>query len=170
MIHALNSLIARDHFDTSAYFKPTLQEFTRAGQLLALPRETSSLALYYNQERFDEAGLPAPDKSWTWETLVSRARKLTQGDGPSREWGIYPPTYHGRDLSIVWQNEGDLLSPDRTKSAVLDPRTVEAYQWIFDLMLRAKNAVLADLWSGKRPVDNALQELDKTINQWLAKP
>ena len=44
---------------------------------------------------------------------------------------------------MVWQNEGEFLTADRKKSAVLNLRTVEAYQWIYNLMYKEKVAPTA---------------------------
>lgn len=143
-LYPLDELIAADkQFGLDAYFAPPVREFQSEGRQVALPRETSSLVLYYNQDRFDEAGLVAPDKTWTWATLLAAARKLTGGEGAVRKWGFHAPTYHGYDLTVVWQNEGEFLTADRKKSAVLNPRTIEAYQWIYNLMYKEKVAPTA---------------------------
>lgn len=140
-LYPLNSFIGNDQqFSLDAYFSPPVQEFQYGGEQVALPRETSSLVLYYNQDRFEEVGLTPPDKSWTWTTLVGAARKMTGGEGAARKWGLFAPTYHGYDLTVVWQNEGEFLTADRKKSAVLNPRTVEAYQWIYNLMYKERVA------------------------------
>ena len=52
------------------------------GELKALPLNTLGSFLFYNKNLLDKAGLPYPptnwdDQSWTWDKMVSYAKKLT---------------------------------------------------------------------------------------------
>ena len=54
------------------------------GQICGLPVDIAGWAIYYNRGLFDSAGRPYPDESWTWDTLLDVAKKLTRdldGDG-----------------------------------------------------------------------------------------
>ena len=50
-------------------------------EIHGLPVGADPVVLYYNKGHFDEAGLPYPDKNWTWADLVAAARKLTKVEG-----------------------------------------------------------------------------------------
>ncbi len=45
--------------------------------------------VYYRKDLFADAGLAPPDSSWTWDEMVSRARKLTRPPGPDGTGGRY---------------------------------------------------------------------------------
>ena len=45
--------------------------------------------VYYRKDLLADAGLPFPDSSWTWETMVAYARKLTHAAGPDGLGGRY---------------------------------------------------------------------------------
>jgi len=59
-------------------FFPMVQAMKRDGEYMALPTAVRSLALFYNQRLFDEAGIEAPPA--TLDELVEIAKKLTKKD------------------------------------------------------------------------------------------
>ncbi|OED38139.1 ABC transporter substrate-binding protein [Chromatiales bacterium (ex Bugula neritina AB1)] len=60
-------------------FFPMVQAMKRDGEYMALPTAVRSLALFYNERLFKEAGIDAPPA--TLEELVETAKKLTKKDG-----------------------------------------------------------------------------------------
>jgi multiple sugar transport system substrate-binding protein len=60
-------------------FFPMVQAMKVDGDYMALPTAVRSLALFYNQRLFDEAGITAPPA--TLDELVETAKKLTKRDG-----------------------------------------------------------------------------------------
>jgi len=70
-----------EHFDPAmieAEFFPMVQAMKRDGQYMALPTAVRSLALFYNQRLFDDAGIEGPPA--TLDELVDIAEKLTVRD------------------------------------------------------------------------------------------
>jgi len=59
-------------------FFPMVQAMKRDGEYMALPTAVRSLALFYNQRLFDEAGIEAPPANL--DELVETAKKLTKKD------------------------------------------------------------------------------------------
>jgi multiple sugar transport system substrate-binding protein len=55
-----------------------LSDFNDEGKIFALPLSVDSLALYYNKDLFNEAGITAPPEDW--ETFGEDARKMTKID------------------------------------------------------------------------------------------
>jgi multiple sugar transport system substrate-binding protein len=60
-------------------FFPMVQAMKKDGAYYALPTAVRSLALFYNQRLFDEAGIEAPPSNL--DELVEVAQKLTKRDG-----------------------------------------------------------------------------------------
>lgn len=55
-------------FDLSTYYQPIVDAHKVNGKLYVLPRDIAPSGLiYYNKKAFDEAGIPYPDGSWTWD-------------------------------------------------------------------------------------------------------
>ncbi len=137
----LSPLIARDGFDTSALADLAVKDFTAPdGHLYGLPRDLSTIALYYNKTMFDAAGIPYPDATWDWDKLVEVATKLTKTSGGTTQWGFYTETSDMENYwsSLVWQAGGDILSPDK-KTVVIDTDQAAAgIQFLQDLIYKDK--------------------------------
>ncbi|MEG0900892.1 MAG: sugar ABC transporter substrate-binding protein, partial [Clostridia bacterium] len=102
------------------------------GKQLAVPKDYDTIALAYNKEIFDNAGVAYPDNTWTWDTLRETAKKLTD---PQK--GIYgfgaPNDRQAGYLNFIYQNGG--FSFENGVSGYDQPATQEALQAWVDLML-----------------------------------
>jgi len=121
-----------------------VKDFTTAdGKQLGLPRDLNVIALFYNKDLFDKAGVPYPDDTWDWAKLIEVGKKLTidtNKDGKIDQWGLYTETTDMENYwsSLVWQNGGDILAPDG-KSIVLDqPAATGGLQHLQDLIWKDK--------------------------------
>ena len=96
----------------------------------AVPKDYDTIALVYNKEIFDNAGIAYPDGTWTWDTLLETAKKLTDA-----EKGIYgfgaPNDRQSGYLNLIYQNEG--FAFEDGKSGYDQAATREAIQWWVDL-------------------------------------
>ena len=122
-----------------------------------LPMNYSTLALYYNKKLFDDAGLPYPTENWTWNDLLSAARKLTidgNKDGVPEQWGI--------QMNANWENGfeywvaaagGRLISEDGKKIVgyMDSPEAIRALKFYADLYHKYRVApppVDLQAWAG----------------------
>jgi multiple sugar transport system substrate-binding protein len=138
----LGPLIARDGFDTGQLADLAVKDFLGPdGNQYGLPRDMSTVGLYYNKTMFDAAGLPYPDATWDWAKLAEVAAKLTKtSGGTTSQWGFYTETSDMENYwsSLVWQAGGDILSPDK-KTAVIDSAQAAAgIQFLQDLIYKDK--------------------------------
>ncbi|MBE9169227.1 ABC transporter substrate-binding protein [Pleurocapsales cyanobacterium LEGE 06147] len=62
-------------FDLADFATPLLESFRYRERLYGLPKDYSTLALFYNKQAFAAAGLTAPPR--TWEELLTYAKQLT---------------------------------------------------------------------------------------------
>ncbi|MBR2883206.1 MAG: sugar ABC transporter substrate-binding protein [Clostridia bacterium] len=98
------------------------------GKVWGVPHAINTVALYYNEELFDKAGLEYPSENWTWDDMLDAAKKLTTpkdkngissvygfGLASSMTLGWYP---------VILANGGSPLNADKTKSNFNDPKTV----------------------------------------------
>lgn len=81
------------------YFSGTTEALTIGGKLVALPTWVATSAVLYNKDIFNESGIPFPDGTWTWDTLVQQGRKVTK-TGP--EGNITRWFYSGDGYRLVW--------------------------------------------------------------------
>lgn len=102
------------------------------GKVWGVPHGINSLALYYNEQIFDDAGIEYPDETWTYQEMIDTARKLTSeknADGISEIYGFTG----GYGITTGWlpfmlSTGGAPLNGDRTESNFSDPRTVEGME------------------------------------------
>jgi multiple sugar transport system substrate-binding protein len=137
LVDSVDERAARDKFDLRAFFPATLDlcRWTVAGaaKLWALPRHPSPQALFYSPERFAARGLTAPDASWTWDTWLETAKKLS-GAG---QWGALSPyTIPHQAFPVVRSMGGDVLDKAGRKFTLHEAAATAAIQWIADISLR----------------------------------
>jgi multiple sugar transport system substrate-binding protein len=92
------------------------------GTTIGIPALVDNLALLYNKDLFDKAGIAQPTNDMTWDQFRQDAKKLTDRahnvygtaydvtGGEGTTWAMWPQ---------LWQNGGEILSKDE-KSATFD--------------------------------------------------
>lgn len=104
-------------------------------QLLGIPKDYDNIALWYNTELFDDAGLEYPDETWTWDDLLENAMELR--DEESGVYGFLAPLdRHEGYHNFIYQNGGQVISDDKTESGFRNQETIEAVQWYVDLSVK----------------------------------
>ena len=81
-------------YDPSIYLPGLLDPGQVDGVQYLLPKDYSPVAVYYNKDIFDDAGIPYPQEGWTWDDLLDIALELTQdldGDNAPDIWGLQLP-------------------------------------------------------------------------------
>jgi len=135
----LDECLANLDFDTSVYLPGLLEPGTIDDELYFLPKDYSTLAVYYNKAIFDEAGVPYPADGWTWDDLLTTAQALTQdkdGDGQTDLWGIQLPANWTTGFEYwVAAAGGSLISEDGTTymGFMNSNDTIRASQFYADL-------------------------------------
>jgi multiple sugar transport system substrate-binding protein len=120
---------------------PMLRYPDPSGRLYAFPFQWVCSVLYYNKDLFDQAGVPYPDESWTYETLLDAAKELT-GDG---QFGFSSNSQHTLLDAAIYANGGKVLNDDYKTCALADnPEAIETIQWFVDLIAKHKVAPDAD--------------------------
>ena len=121
-------------------FPISLESFRRGKSLRAFPVAMGSYPLYYNKDLFDAANIRYPDSTWTYDTLLSAAQKLTvdkDGDGKPDQWGFLLDNSGGFD-GLLYSLGGAVLTDDLQQSAFNQPRTLKALQFWVDLVQKYK--------------------------------
>lgn len=89
------------------FYEPLIQAFTGAedGQLYGIPKDYSTLGLFYNQQILDEAGVEPPT---TWEELRQVGQELTGDD----RWGLSIQPELPRYLAFALQQDAPLIGEE----------------------------------------------------------
>ncbi|HSV30543.1 MAG TPA: sugar ABC transporter substrate-binding protein [Atribacteraceae bacterium] len=116
---------------------------TYKGHQYAVPFLWVAIAMFYNRDLFEEAGLTVPPSNlddpaldeWTWETFVDVAQKLTLPE--QDQWGFSwsaafrDPNYL---YPFFYQAGTDVLDLENNRAAFYGPEGVAALQFIVDLV------------------------------------
>jgi len=108
------------------FYPGLLSPFQVDGSTYGLPKDASPLALFYNPEMLDAAGVEVPTN---WDELAAAAEALTSADvtglclgAEIQRWGAF-----------IYQNGGALYNEDMTEMTLDSPETVEALDYLLGL-------------------------------------
>jgi multiple sugar transport system substrate-binding protein len=119
------------------------------GELWGLPDGGTPMVMYYNPEAVARAGLEPPTSDWTWDEFLEFTQKMTlDSEGRNRldpdfdednvvQWGFRVRQYVFEWIYWVWQNGGDVFSPDGTTvdGYLNSPEAIEAITFLRDMVL-----------------------------------
>jgi multiple sugar transport system substrate-binding protein len=163
----LDQFVVQDPNFAIEDFEPALLDaFRFNGKLYGLPKDYSTLVLYYNPEMLAEVGLEDPPR--TWDDLADYARRLTRdtdGDGVIDQYGYGHAEALEYSLPFVWQNRGEYFDA-QGEIAFTDPAFVEALAFLQRLKARGIAVLPTDVgaaWNmdafGRRRVAMAISGL-----------
>ncbi|WP_105617132.1 ABC transporter substrate-binding protein [Vallitalea okinawensis] len=124
----LNDLAKENSYDMETVFGQNLAKYDDV--VYSLPGQMSIWAVFYNKKIFDEAGVPYPDGSWTWDEYIETAKKLTNPD--KGIYGSYMLDYDCYLYYLARQKEVSGYKEDGA-SNYDDPAFAEALQFFGDL-------------------------------------
>lgn len=112
------------------YPESLVQLATYKDKVYGVPKDFDTVALVYNKELFDQAGIAYPDETWDWDKLVEVSKQLTD-----KEKGIYGFSAALEDqqgyLPPIAQAGGYVLKDG--KSGYTDTNTIKGLQFYVDL-------------------------------------
>lgn len=98
------------------HYASLLEAFTYDGTLYCPPKDFSIMALQYNKDMFDAAGIAYPDETWTWDDLRAAAEALTgENEAGQKVLGLVTPPNFERWLPFLYQAGGSVLNEDWTE-------------------------------------------------------
>jgi multiple sugar transport system substrate-binding protein len=124
----LDDLMAGHGMAKSDFDQSMIDGMTVDGTVRAIPYDAEPIVVFYNTDRFREAGLPLPGATYSRDQFVADATALTTGDryGLGISPGLFPALAHATAGGTSWLRDGEL---DLT-----NPDLVREMQWYFDLV------------------------------------
>lgn len=113
--------------------------YSSNGKNYAIPKDISTIGLWYNKEIFDKKGIAYPDNTWDWTKFKEVAKQLTDEQNGIYGFGAPNDTEVGY-YNAIFQNGGKVLTDDKSKSELNTPATQEALQWWADFSLKDKSS------------------------------
>ncbi|MGB7158605.1 MAG: sugar ABC transporter substrate-binding protein [Tepidisphaeraceae bacterium] len=135
-------------FVNEQLYAPVVGGMRAGGKLLGLPSDLSPIVLLYNQDLFDQFGVPYPREDWTWDDFLATCKAVTRDANRDGEPEIYAmmnisgvageqlrPAYN-RWPAWVWMNGGDIFTPDMSRCVMDSPESIGGMQFFVDLSLK----------------------------------
>ncbi|MDQ1730766.1 MAG: multiple sugar transport system substrate-binding protein [Pseudonocardiales bacterium] len=123
------------------YFgSPTGEDTVWENKVYGIPGEIDHVALAYNEDMFEAAGLDAPTAGWSWDQLLHAAQAMTKKNkNGKQQYGFYSWNSSQEVWgSFVRENGGNFLDSTYTKGALDQPEAIEAIQFAVDLIHKYK--------------------------------
>ena len=158
LLEDLAPCIAGDTSFRRGDFFPELWDGCSSGKRTwAIPHNFSTLVLYYNRDQFDAAGIAYPDSTWTWETLLDAAKRLTRrgADSTTLRYGCLMQIAFS---AMLLQNGGRVLDGAMDSCVIGSPECAGALSFAVDLSekervswsMLAQNMQWDDMFAGGR--------------------
>ncbi|WP_261130110.1 ABC transporter substrate-binding protein [Bacillus sp. Marseille-Q3570] len=130
----LDKYITED-FDLGDFEEPMLDAFKADGKIYGLPKDYSTLALFYNKKMFKKAGIDGPPQ--TWGEMEDAAEKLTRAEDGVYGLGVMPELAR---LYYMAESQGGQVIKDG-RATFAEEKVVDGIQPIIDMHLKEKTAV-----------------------------
>ena len=111
---------------TGAVWKPGIYEGKRYG----IPLDVHCLAMYYNQDHFDKAGISAAPQDAA--SFDEACKKLQAAGFKTPFWVPNKWPAHLMFLSLLWQNGGEPYAEDGSAATYDDEAGVKGMTWMVD--------------------------------------
>lgn len=135
----LNGLI-----DTAPFIDSLVDAYTVGGNVYGIAKDFNTLAVHYNIDLFEEAGVEVPNENDTWDTLADKLRGVAALDGV---YGACFPASFDRfgafSYAAGWQPFDANGATD-----LLDDAFVEAVEWYTGLLHEGVAVLPSDIGEG----------------------
>ncbi|NNJ13373.1 sugar ABC transporter substrate-binding protein [Chloroflexales bacterium ZM16-3] len=124
----LKPLIDKDSsFKISDFYDNVIGAVTHDGKIYGLPRDISTMVVYYNADMFKAAGLQNPQElaaagKWDMAALIDATTKLT--DPAKQQYGLGFGNWWGPQLYFINAEGGSALTADRKGCALNTPEAI----------------------------------------------
>ncbi|MEE9316265.1 MAG: extracellular solute-binding protein [bacterium] len=128
----LDEFISRSEIISKDKFFPASWETNFINrEVYGIPWYVDTRVIFYRKDLLKEAGFDHPPR--TWEELERIGKALVKdrdGDGKIDQYGMALPVKDWNILSMfIWENGGNILTPDNSKSDVESEATREAFEF-----------------------------------------
>jgi multiple sugar transport system substrate-binding protein len=138
-------------FALTDYYDAPMKELQEGGHLWGLPRDISTLVIYYNKDMFASKGVDDPadlaaQGKWDWENFLRVAQELT--DPAAKTYGFSMTNWWGPWGYFIYSAGGSLFNADRTACGLDTPEAQAGLQFLSDIFQKHKVATLPGVEGG----------------------
>ncbi|MBW6455736.1 MAG: extracellular solute-binding protein [Trueperaceae bacterium] len=145
-IIATGKVLALDGlFDTAPFIESLVEAYTVDGSVYGIAKDFNTLAIHYNIDLFDEAGVDYPDANDTWATFADKLRAVAALD--TDVYGTCFPAGFDRFGAFAFATGWQPFDADGATN-LLDPAFIEAVTWYTDLVREGVAIQPSDIGQG----------------------
>lgn len=139
------------YLDKSALLQPDdiiaslLDAFTIDGQIYGIPKDFNTLAVFYNKDLFDYAGVEYPNNDDDWNTFYDKLEAVAAIDPDVYGLALQPE--YGR-FGALANAAGFTPFDENGKSDLSNPAFVEAFRYYTDMAQTGVGVMPADISQG----------------------
>ena len=134
-----------DLVDTSAFIPSLMEVYTVDGNVYGIPKDFNTLAVFYNEDLFDEAGVEYPNADDDWNTFTEKLRAVDAlGDDVN---GACVAADFARLGAFAYANGWQPFTADGTVD-LSDPAFVEAFEFYTGLVTEGLAVQPSDIGAG----------------------
>jgi len=137
---AKSTIISKDDIIPSL-----LNAFSFNGKAYGIPKDFNSLALVYNKDLFDVAGVPYPNENDTWDDLENKLAKVVEAFGGEVTGLTLAPEF-ARFGAFAYAAGWEPFVDGKTN--LMDPAFKEAFNWYTGLKEKGLGVMPADIGQG----------------------
>lgn len=137
LLDLTDKIAASDKLEMDKFPEDIKSMYQYDGKTYAVPKDVDTIALWYNKKLFDEANIPYPDETWTWDTFYDTAVALTKADGSQYGCAMNPSNEQDGWMNIIYTMGGKVISDDKKTSGFDDPNTIKAMEYVDKLIKNA---------------------------------
>lgn len=101
------------------------------GKVYGVPKDKDTIALLYNKELFDAAGVEYPDEEWTWDDMETASAQIHEKTG---KYGYMAFSHDQLGYwNFVYQNGGQILNDDGTEPKYTETAASDAIKYYIDI-------------------------------------
>ncbi len=121
--------------DTSIWSRGEVDPYRygKEGHLFAGPANWDTVALFYNKDLFDAAGVKYPTADWTWDDFADAAARLTDASKGQYGASVYSEYQPGYANWIASTDTTPIVDAERTQCMLTQPGSIEALNFLKDL-------------------------------------
>ncbi len=131
--------------DTSPFIGSLLAPYSIDGKVYGIPKDFNTLALHYNKDLFDEAGVEYPNDDDNWDTLAEKIRGVAALGGDVK--GICFPAGYDRFGAFAFAT-GWAPFDAEGKTNLTDPNFKAAVEWYTGLVKEGVAVQPSDIGAG----------------------
>ena len=151
LLDLTDKIAASDKIAIENYPADIWEIYSLDGKNYAVPKDVDTIALWYNKEIFDQAGVEYPNDTWTWEDFIEAATTIYEKTGIYGYCGS-SDDYQENYASWIYSYGGSMIDYDPLKSGWDKPETIEAME-LYDSLLK----------SGAMPSQEEISENPKDV-------